>query len=178
MDTMRMISQANQSGHYWGEINVNWAWSRWKEVHDELTKIIHQYKYPDIEYSWYKFIPETWEHDGVKLRQLKTPLKLYIHANMQHHCAASYSDRIKAGDYCIYEVVDNEGNVSTLGFSPKNINNNQHYGSCNSPVSDEVREVGHKFMRLVHEEWSKHAIDIAVLLTADDTINYNINVIL
>lgn len=152
VNTIRdFIAMAPQVGK---GFNPNWSWKRWKEEHDKASKEILAAKFspePFFKgiYSDSRLVRE-FEDDGCKAVLLDSPLLVATEGKEMHHCVGGYVNRCKSGDYLVYSITDKEGKRSTIGLNVdmypdihrlhrfKPVVLQQHYGECNSKVSEEV----------------------------------------
>jgi|26BtaG_2_1085354.scaffolds.fasta_scaffold08542_4 hypothetical protein len=149
IDTQSMATQLGE------EFNPKWSYRRMEEQHEKFTQAIHRRKYSDQPFPWMELLPEEVkevEYKGYKAMLLDNALAIRDEGSAMHHCVGGYTQRCAKAMYMVYSITKDGKRVSTLGIrvdqrapthslSQKNLIGgyrlNQHYGYCNSHVSDE-----------------------------------------
>ena len=128
-DTMRM---ANRHGT---EVNLNWSWRRWKEVHDRMSWEIAMNGYPST-----KFAEDcVFTEGGYTFTLLTSQADIAAEGIQMRHCVASYAYRASNGNYNVFKVEGKER--ATLGlntYADGSLGVDQCYGYCNQRVSSEL----------------------------------------
>lgn len=128
-DTMRMANR------YGTEVNLNWSWRRWKEVHDRMSWEVARDRYPST-----KFAEDcVFTEDGYTFTLLTSQVDIAAEGIQMRHCVASYAHRASNRNYNVFKVEGKER--ATLGlntYADGSLGVDQCYGYCNQRVSSEL----------------------------------------
>jgi len=124
-----------------GVFNPRWSLTRLVREHDRASEALLRQQSSDEPYDIVDVLPNTIEMEGFTATLAKSQLELSLIGSTQHHCVASYHHSIKRNMYAVYNIVDEEGVISTLGIDhPKSqYSRDQHYYAYNKPVEDAAR---------------------------------------
>ena len=158
VDAMSMYERIHPESDvqkYFSKLSIK----RVNELHSELTEQIELMK--DVEaktpIAWLEvFGDPVKEIDDYSCVLCNTKIDIKLEGKAMRHCVAMYADRVYAGNYLVVSIRKNGERVSTIGFSVNQtdgtITVQQHYGVCNSRVSDELVQVQKKLLK----ELQKH----------------------
>lgn len=149
-DTIRM---ANRHGT---EVNLNWSWRRWKEVHDRMSGEIAMNRYPST-----KFAEDcVFTQNGYSFTLLTSQADIAMEGTTMRHCVASYAHMASQGKYAVFKIEGKER--ATLGLTvnprveihrpiPFHVALQQCYGYCNQTISDELRATLPDIVRMYND---------------------------
>lgn len=136
-DTMRMAERAGT------EVNLDWSWRRWQEVHDRMSWEIAMNRYPST-----KFAEDyVFTQGGYTFTLLNSQADIAMEGTTMRHCVASYAHMASQGKYAVFKIEGKER--ATLGLTievaqiiPDRVFHaslQQCYGHSNNTISDELR---------------------------------------
>ena len=148
-DTMRM---ANRHGT---EVNLNWSWRRWQEVHDRMSWEVAMDRYPSK-----KFAEDcVFTQGGYTFTLLNSQADIAMEGTTMRHCVASYAHMASQGKYAVFKIEGKER--ATLGLTievaqiiPSRVFHaslQQCYGYCNQPISSELRDTLPDIIRVYND---------------------------
>lgn len=152
-DTMRMANR------YGTEVNLNWSWRRWQEVHDRKSWEIARDRYPSA-----KFAEDcVFTQNGYSFTLLNSQADIAMEGTTMRHCVASYAHTASIGNYAVFKIEGKER--ATLGLtigSAVGVDNptgskvphamlQQCYGYCNQTISDELRATLPDIVRMYND---------------------------
>lgn len=152
-DTMRMANR------YGTEVNLNWSWRRWQEVHDRMSWEIARDRYPSA-----KFAEDcVFTQNGYSFTLLNSQADIAMEGTTMRHCVASYAHTASIGNYAVFKIEGKER--ATLGLtigSAVGVDNptgskvphamlQQCYGYCNQTISDELRATLPDIVRMYND---------------------------
>ena len=148
-DTMRMAERAGT------EVNLNWSWRRWQEVHDRMSWEIAMNRYPST-----KFAEDcVFTQGGYTFTLLNSQADIAMEGTTMRHCVASYAHMASQGKYAVFKIEGKER--ATLGLTievaqiiPSRVFHaslQQCYGYCNKLISDELRATLPDIVRMYND---------------------------
>jgi hypothetical protein len=148
-DTMRMAERAGT------EVNLNWSWRRWQEVHDRMSWEIAMNRYPST-----KFAEDcVFTQGGYTFTLLNSQADIAMEGTTMRHCVASYAHMASQGKYAVFKIEGKER--ATLGLTievaqiiPSRVFHaslQQCYGYCNQPISSELRTTLPDIVRMYND---------------------------
>ncbi len=148
-DTMRMANR------YGTEVNLNWSWRRWQEVHDRMSWEVARDRYPSK-----KFAEDcVFTQSGYSFTLLTSQADIAMEGTTMRHCVASYAHMASQGKYAVFKIEGKER--ATLGLTievaqiiPSRVFHaslQQCYGYCNQPISSELRATLPDIVRMYND---------------------------
>lgn len=148
-DTMRMAERAGT------EVNLNWSWRRWQEVHDRMSWEVARDRYPSK-----KFAEDcVFTQNGYSFTLLTSQADIAMEGTTMRHCVASYAHTASQGKYAVFKIEGKER--ATLGLTievaqiiPSRVFHaslQQCYGYCNQTISDELRATLPDIVRMYND---------------------------
>jgi hypothetical protein len=137
-DTLRM-AQRNRS-----EVNYDWSYRRWHEEHEFLSREINKSKFSEK-----KFAEDcVFTQGGYTFTLLTSELDIATEGNTMKHCVSSYARKASKGHYAVFKVEGKERATLGLNLYATGGAIDQCYGYCNQSISDDLRSVLPRIVRM------------------------------
>jgi hypothetical protein len=118
------------------EVNHDWSWRRWQEVHDRLSWDVARKGYSET-----KFAEDcSFTQNGYTFTLLTSQADIAAEGMQMRHCVASYAQKASNRNYNVFKVEGKER--ATLGlntYADGSLGVDQCYGPRNQPISSELK---------------------------------------
>jgi hypothetical protein len=152
-DTIRMAERAGV------EVNHDWSWRRWQEVHDRLSWDVARKGYSET-----KFAEDcSFTQNGYTFTLLTSQADIAAEGMQMKHCVASYALCASKGTYAVFKIDGKERATLGLNITPTlevvNLKPNrvlhaslqQCYGPRNQPIPSELRDTLPDIVRMYND---------------------------
>lgn len=130
----------------------NSTWSSLVRKSNEWHREMISYKVKH-NYKWSQPFDEIFI-DGISIKPLSSTIALTIEGNEMKHCVAVYHKSCYEDKYRVFTLKDDKQVHSTLGVIIVNgkCTMHQHYGKCNSAVSEKFKKAGSQLIKLLNKK--------------------------